>query len=689
MTISPIFDLGNYTTATLVPAVEALAADKSAALCIPVAPLLATLSDNYFEACLLQNDERIVNPQKAMLEGVQAAGAYLAGGAGLALAGAVAKNLFSRAQSSRRRSQLTTLMRSAITTRAIASLDEPSCAILIGHARLAAQHAITPEEWHTFLANLAFHNASPTSTVITLAAEHQTHPLATQVQRFLSSNLTLALPPYNRILADGAARMMKAPDVRPLLERGSRWLAADDLAASPTFKAEASKRSLILGTIGPAKAPVYFDGTQSLITIGRPGKGKSQAHIVTNLLNYAGSAFVLDPSGELWQMTAGYRQKHFGPVYRFSPTDPQGRTHRFNPFDFIARTPNQAADDCTVLSHQLIAENPNSHDKFWDSAARDIIWAFALAIALRGTPGKRTITALNQLIGLPFPADDPRKQAFLATASGHFLLLLDAIAQNHNIPEVASVATRIRTGMQAEGKMLDSVFANARNALSLFGRSEVLRNATAHSDWTPAQLRQRPGSTVYLCIREDELTALAPLVRLIFQTHIKVLSRLKPSAGEPPITFFMDEMPRLGHFDAMLNMQDTGRKHGLRLWMLAQNVGQIIDAYGKQRGEGLIETCHVRMFMAPDQAAYDLVKPTLGETRDIITGETRPLVSLNDLAGRRYADQTLTITDGEHPAMLDKILGDKVYSNRFMPPPSVPMASKPTAQPKPTPGATT
>mgnify|MGYP001404387792 CR=1 FL=1 len=92
-----------------------------------------------------------------------------------------------------------------------------------------------------------------------------------------------------------------------------------------------------------------------------------------------------------------------------------------------------------------------------------------------------------------------------------------------------------------------------RRYLSVFGRSSSLRTAMSASDWNPRQLRSVPGTTIYLCIPDNELEAYAPILRLLFFMHMRILKDQPMPHGDPPITFFMDEMPQLGNFAAIPN----------------------------------------------------------------------------------------------------------------------------------------
>lgn len=97
--------------------------------------------------------------------------------------------------------------------------------------------------------------------------------------------------------------------------------------------------------------------------------------------------------------------------------------------------------------------------------------------------------------------------------------------------------------------------------------------------------------------------------------------------------FFLDEFRRLKRMDSIMRLVDTGRGAGVRLWFFAQYLGQIRQAYDKQ-ADGLIGACKVRSFLSPDAEAAEFLKPYLGTTHNLFTGEKKPLPSPMSWWGR-------------------------------------------------------
>jgi type IV secretion system protein VirD4 len=71
-----------------------------------------------------------------------------------------------------------------------------------------------------------------------------------------------------------------------------------------------------------------------LLTVAPTGQGKSATQIVENLRRYTGWVVVLDPKGELYDLTARHRRR-MGKVYRLAPFAQPGEavSDHYNPLD--------------------------------------------------------------------------------------------------------------------------------------------------------------------------------------------------------------------------------------------------------------------------------------------------------------------------------------------------------------------
>ncbi|MCC2099402.1 MAG: type IV secretory system conjugative DNA transfer family protein, partial [Hyphomicrobiales bacterium] len=388
------------------------------------------------------------------------------------------------------------------------------------------------------------------------------------------------------------------------------------------------------------------------------------------LLSYPGSVFVLDVKGELWEATAGYRAQQYGPVLRFSPTDDDGRSHGYNPFDAIPSDPRKAGPACQVLVNQIIPEPVHSSDPYWEEKARSFLWGFAMLVALEEKGETRNLSKIVEYLNLPLDYEG-REKAIKTSPAYRLAFKLKQASFEYSLPELDSLGTALEDGLT--GQRLSSVFDVARSRLSGLVRSTTAAEALSVSHWTPRDLRERPGMSIYLSFKPGEIGAFAGIIRLIFQQHVDMLTReFRHGALKHPITFFLDELPQLGYMPSLNAMLDVGRGAGLRLWMFAQFLGQLREIY-HQRADGIVGATQIRCFQQPDNEAAHMLSGMLGRTRSLLDGEQKPLAYPHELAGREHGDKVVVVARGEHPCLLETRKAYTYLSREMsVPPPVVP-----------------
>lgn len=673
--------LSLYNPTTFIAELDRRLADKAATFSLPADYFLARLSPKQLNAFL-----DTIAKHEATIPGYieDAATLILTGGSPLGYLKTWSRWMFARRKTNGARNKLTHALNGLILTRQAVSLEDREQALMRAMAVLFANKVISADTWLHFYAHIVNHNPiiRPDPALAADPFAQQAIAAFPNLSKLLLDDRNAALAHATQIIASHAkSTPALAKASQAVLAQGARFMSEDDIAGARTLSLTKTHDALLLGTTTDTRKPVYFTTAQSLLTVASPGSGKSQAHVIPNLLTYPGSAFVLDvKSDELWNATAAYRKKHFGPVYRFAPSDIHGRTHRYNPFDFIGTNPLTTAKDAEVFSFQVVTKNPKAHDPFWENRGRDILWGFATLVAFSNNKPYRTLETLAELAHIRTALLDPDDPTSFHPDTAAILGLMHRYAKMHNIPDLTSLASAIEDGIRAGSDRLASVLEVMRQHISAFGRSVQLRNAMSTSDWHPRHLRTRPGTTVYLCVPETELTAYAPIIRLMFHQHMVILKDVPMAASERPITFFLDEMPQLGNFDSIPSMQDTGRSYGLRLWMFAQSLHQIRFAFGENRAATLIDNASVKCYMRPDPQTAEKLSRAAGHTKNVFTGKQEPLMEPSDISGPRYRDNIIAMASSEFPLILNPVLADKTMADKFLSPPLVPVA-KPLPSP--------
>lgn len=375
-----------------------------------------------------------------------------------------------------------------------------------------------------------------------------------------------------------------------------------------------------------------FKGEGSLITIAPPGSGKTQCHVIPNLLTWIGPAVVLDIKGEIHAATSAWRSANVGPVFKFSPLDP-GSGHSYNPLLGVSDDPDHIWEDSRFLADMLIVPSGKSKDPFWESRARDVLNA-AIADTVRNkVPEERSMgPVLDILHGVDWT---------------RFIISLQAAT------EVPSMARMGRSLGDMETKMRDSVLQTALASLSAWEGARITR-ATQKSDWMPSDLRSGRNPTIYICIKPNEIDSYASMLRVIIAQHIRALTSTLPERGGASILFILDELPRLRHMPPVEEALEIGRQYGIKLWMFTQSLGQLETAY--ENAEGMAANCALRIFMNPslhDGTAQKL-SDDMGHRESIIDGTRQKRVEADVLAGADFTDKVIVMASGATPARLRK-----------------------------------
>jgi type IV secretion system protein VirD4 len=429
-------------------------------------------------------------------------------------------------------------------------------------------------------------------------------------------------PDFRAMLQEFADQLTPAGD--------GTWLKPSQVPASPF--ARKSDYVLHIGSFSNG-APLTYSGDGSVVTIAPPGSGKTQCNVFPNLLTWPGPAVVLDISGDIYEHTAAWREKHIGPVYKFSPLEPEA-SHKYNPLTFVRSEPDFIWEDSRLLAEMMIVPSLSS-DPFWENEARTVLTAAIAHACYSNPPEQRPMYAvLDALFG---------GEAWDNMILGLRLAVDVRVMTQH--------ATSLSTMNE---KTLSSVLQTARSSLGAWSGERVAR-ATSKSDWSPYDLRNGSNPTIYIYIRPNEVEAYLSLLRVFIGQHIRMLTGgAVPPMGSPPILFMLDELPRLRNMPPVDEALNIGRKYGLRLWMFAQSIGQLQTAY--ENADGMLGSCAVRIFMNPTGAdgLAEKISEELGNVESLNDNSRRRLVEAADLAGPTYRDRQIVIASGAKPAIVSK-----------------------------------
>lgn len=320
---------------------------------------------------------------------------------------------------------------------------------------------------------------------------------------------------------------------------------------------------------------MYYDGDQHLMTIAPTRTGKGVCHIIPNLLTYQGSMVVNDIKGENHLHTSQKRLE-YGPVFCFAPFGEE--TDGFNPLDFVRRGTPAAFDDAMLVADMLIVPGSNDDEgNHWKEAAKNLLAGLIGYVTETEAEGSRNMQRVRELLTL-------NQKAFLA-------FVQDTMADPAGPAYVVRAANML---LQKADRERSGVLSTAQAQTTIWD-SEPLARATQVSTFRIEELRDQI-ATLYIIVPPEHLSTYKSVLRVVLGLALSTMTRKPPKQSDrPPLTFLFDEFPSLGYMQPVVDAVAYVAGYGGRLWLFAQDLGQVREIYG-DKTTSLLANCGARSF---------------------------------------------------------------------------------------------
>lgn len=361
---------------------------------------------------------------------------------------------------------------------------------------------------------------------------------------------------------------------------------------------------------------IGWSDDRHVMTIAGNRAGKGVSLLVPNLIEYQGSAIVIDPKGELTQITAGRRGKGIasggaGLGQAVYPLDPFNENRRwpgaqFNPLDEIDAASEEAIADAGMMADALI-QHPSYGERHWSESAQNLLQALIL-LTLSHDPKDRTLPRVRDLLTLAHPIV---RDVAKASGKGEMEALLSLLETCENAgfaPKCWSVARQLRDmGEKERG----SILSTARTQTDWLDDPPV-RRMLQRSDFRLAELKTRK-VTVYLCLPSRRKSTHYKWLRLMIGLALTALERT-PGKPVPPVLFLLEEFPVLGNMRPVEQAAGLMAGFGVKLWTVMQDLSQLREHYPKSWESFVANVGVLTTWGNPDEATKDYISRKLGRT---------------------------------------------------------------------------
>jgi type IV secretion system protein VirD4 len=421
--------------------------------------------------------------------------------------------------------------------------------------------------------------------------------------------------------------------VNPFLHGSARWADKRDI-----------KRASLLGNDGvyvgawrDNAGTIHYlrhNGPEHVLCYAPTRSGKGVGLILPTLLSWPESVFVTDLKGELYELTAGWRQKYArNKVLRFEPAAAEGSCC-FNPMAELRLGTEHEVGDVQNLALLITDPHGRGMDRgdHWQKTAYSLLVGCILHLCYKGQ-AEGTPATFGELDRMLADSSRPISDLWQEMLSyGHI--------NGANHPVVSATA---RDMIDRPATEAGSVLSTAKTFLDLYRDPTVAKN-TSCSDFRIRDLMHHADPvSLYIITQPNDKERLRPLVRIVVNMIVRLLAdkmafengRPKP-AYKHKLLAMIDEFPALGKLEILQQSLAFVAGYGIKCYLIAQDINQLKSretGYGPD--ESITSNCHI-------QAAFPPNRLETAEHLSKLTGQTTIIKEQLTRSGRGLGVQVST-----------------------------------------------
>jgi len=414
-------------------------------------------------------------------------------------------------------------------------------------------------------------------------------------------------------------------------------------------------------------------GYQHALLFAPTGSGKGVGFVIPNLLYWDESVFIHDIKLENYELTSGWRKNKLGQnVYLWNPASADGKSHCYNPLEWISKKPGQMVDDVQKIATILL---PKVSD-FWESEARSLFAGIVLYLC--AAPEK--LQSFGEVVRT-MRSDD---------VVYNLAVVLDTIGKQ--IHPVAYM--NIAAFLQKADKERSGVISTMNSKLELWA-NPIIDSATASSDFNIHKVKREP-TTIYVGLSPDNIKRLEPLMQIFYQQAATFLTRQMPTDEDKyGVMFMLDEFPTLGKMEQFKTGIAYFRGYKVRLFLIVQDTEQLKDIYEAAGMNSFLSNATFRItFAANNVQTAELISKMVGnKTVEQISANKPKFLDLNPGSRSLHVshtqralllpqevmmldkDEQILLIEASPPIKSKKIkyFQDPMFIKRLLPPIEVPI----------------
>lgn len=433
-----------------------------------------------------------------------------------------------------------------------------------------------------------------------------------------------------------STKFFKKNPVSEYLHGSARWANWEDLNKASLV---GNDEGVYVGAYEDDKGIVHYlrhNGPEHVLTYAPTRSGKGVGLVIPTLLSWKYSCVITDLKGELWAMTAGWRQKHAkNKVIRFEPATLKGSA-RWNPLDEIRVGTESEVGDVQNLATLVIDPDGKGLESHWQKTSQALLVGFILH-------------AIYKLKNQGEPATFPNIDRMLVDPNINIADLLIEMTQFPHIEGKTHpvISASARDMIDRPEEEAGSVLSTLKSYLALYRDPVVAHNVSASDFCIRDIMNHSYPVSLYIVTQPNDKTRLQPLVRVMINMIVRLLAdkmEFERVAGDDGLSYIktkktykhrllcmIDEFPSLGKLDILQESLAFVAGYGLKFYLICQDINQLKS---RERGYGPDETitsnCHI-------QNAYPPNRVETAEHLSKLTGQTTVVKEHVTTSGKRFS----------------------------------------------------
>lgn len=330
--------------------------------------------------------------------------------------------------------------------------------------------------------------------------------------------------------------------------------------------------------------------TGHVLTCAPTGAGKGIGAVIPNLLEYPGSALVLDIKGENYAVTHRAREAMGQAVFLLDPFGVTGEAgHSLNWLDRLNPDDPNVVSESAMLAEMLVIPDSQG-DSYWDEAVKDLLRGLMVHVA-----------------GLP---EEERHMGEVRRLITHGEVLLRQTLDAMTLSEAGfGVVARTAHAFLGKAEKDRSGVLSAAIRHTTFLDDPRIVECLQQSDFNLSELKSSP-MTVYVAMPPAKLSAYNRFLRGLVGLSLAAITESN-QRPEYNVAFFLDEFAQLGRMSAIEDAISLVRGYGASFWIFVQDLSQLKGVYPKW--QTFLANTAKQFFGTADLDTARYISQTLGE----------------------------------------------------------------------------